>query len=549
MIAADLSRTRHFQQKQPPLLVLDHRLRTIPPPTMNCSATPRGDSATSVNSDSSHDVELKTKEARPGRTINFAEKLHLVLSNKECRDVVAWLPSGRSFCITNKEKFVQAILPKFFKSKANFNSFERRLKTWGFSKIDASKKVYVFSHDSFRRDVRAEEDLKDDKNAFNLMKQLRIVLSNVDCQSFMWWLPSGESFCVSSTSDLANKILFRYFGDTQFKSFVSALKREGFQRVKTKEVLGEAVYSHEFFQIGRPDLCRLMGRGGIVDLDGTEAQTMCLSANGGLAEASFQPAIRHCSNSVSYPASAAAAAATAPVPTQAFLNPTLNAQRSSMNVNFPIPVNVGYAGHFSGNQAISARIPPPRITADKPFSNEVLLPVNPFAFNGMRQPETIYHNMHMRLNADPNLLFSHAVQRGLTPPEQFLLNQNRNLPLHPGPSSMIHQTQFPVPSQQQIMSNMNSIQEQSLTTLKGIPMLSSQNSLLAANWKLQQHLNEHRKAETDSSMAMLNRHDAAHLQPKMSILEIEEELLKVKEMKFMMMKRKLEEQLDSKVKK
>ena len=78
-------------------------------------------------------------------------------------------------------------------------------------------------------------------------------------------------------------------------------------------------------------------------------------------------------------------------------------------------------------------------------------------------------------------------------------------------------------------------------------MLSCHHSLLAANRKLQQHLMEHRKAETDSSMALLHRHDAAApYLPKMSILEIEEELLKVKEMKLLMMKRKLEEQVELK---
>lgn len=517
----------------------------MPPPTMDCSAPARGASTASLNTSSSYSDEQQTKVMKPGRAINFAEKLHLVLSNKECRDVIAWLPSGQAFCIANREKFVQSILPKFFKSKANFNSFERRLKTWGFSKIDASRKVYVFSHDSFHRDNLAEKELKEGDDAFNLMKQLRTVLSNVDCQSSMWWLPSGESFCVFSTSDLANRILFRYFGETQFKSFMSALKREGFHRVKTKEFLGEAVYSHDFFQMDRPDLCRLMGRGNTVDVEGTDYETLRVSGSGGLAEASLQPAVPHGTNSLSFPA-AAAAAATASVPIQGFLQPGLNVQRSNMNMNFPIPVNSGFAPDFPGAQTMPARISQQRLTADQPFSNEVLHSMNPFAFNGMRHPESTRHNMQMRLNAGPNFLFSQPVHRSMHPPEQFLVNQNRNLQIHTSPPSLIQQTLMPGPSQQQILYNMNSLHEQSL---KGISMLSSQHALIAANQKLQQHLNEHRKAELDSNMAMLHRRDAAPFQPKLSLLEIEEELLQVKEMKLLMMKRKLEDQLDSKEKK
>ena len=65
------------------------------------------------------------------------------------------------------------------------------------------------------------------------MKQLRILLSDPEFESFIWWLPNGESFCVASTSDLTSKVLFQYFGETQFKSFFATLKREGFERVKT----------------------------------------------------------------------------------------------------------------------------------------------------------------------------------------------------------------------------------------------------------------------------------------------------------------------------
>lgn len=86
------------------------------------------------------------------RKPNFAEKLHLVLSSREYNHAVAWLPSGRSFCITNREEFAKQILPKFFR-EAKFESFSRRLKRWGFRKAYTLGLSHViFSHDLFHRD-------------------------------------------------------------------------------------------------------------------------------------------------------------------------------------------------------------------------------------------------------------------------------------------------------------------------------------------------------------------------------------------------------------
>ena len=86
------------------------------------------------------------------RKPNFAEKLHAVLSNKDCRHAISWLPSGRSFCITDQEAFVKKILPKFFR-EAKFESFSRRLKRWGFRKVyTTGLSQIIFSHDMFHRD-------------------------------------------------------------------------------------------------------------------------------------------------------------------------------------------------------------------------------------------------------------------------------------------------------------------------------------------------------------------------------------------------------------
>ncbi|KAL7461092.1 hypothetical protein ACHAXS_001523 [Conticribra weissflogii] len=87
------------------------------------------------------------------RKPNFAEKLHAVLSNKECRDIVSWMPSGRAFVIKNKADFAKKILPKYLR-EAKLESFFRRLKRWEFRKVYGSEpNKIVFEHDVFHRDL------------------------------------------------------------------------------------------------------------------------------------------------------------------------------------------------------------------------------------------------------------------------------------------------------------------------------------------------------------------------------------------------------------
>ena len=63
-------------------------------PNMDCHGNntnaPASKKASSAGTETLN-LDLK-KEAKPGRTINFAEKMHLVLSNKECQGEPDRLP-------------------------------------------------------------------------------------------------------------------------------------------------------------------------------------------------------------------------------------------------------------------------------------------------------------------------------------------------------------------------------------------------------------------------------------------------------------------------
>jgi hypothetical protein len=52
-------------------------------------------------------------------------------------EIVGFLPHGRAFLVLNTEKFVNVLLPKYFKH-GNWNSFVRQLNLYGFRRISSS---------------------------------------------------------------------------------------------------------------------------------------------------------------------------------------------------------------------------------------------------------------------------------------------------------------------------------------------------------------------------------------------------------------------------
>ena len=86
------------------------------------------------------------------RKPTFPDRLHALLSNRSLNEIIDWLPSGKSFCILNKDEFTAKVLPAYFK-ETKFASFARRLKRWGFRRIyTTGQKQIVLSHDLFQKD-------------------------------------------------------------------------------------------------------------------------------------------------------------------------------------------------------------------------------------------------------------------------------------------------------------------------------------------------------------------------------------------------------------
>lgn len=392
----------------------------------------------------------------------------------------------------------------------------------------------MFTHESFDRTTRSPQEMQEEGARFNVMKQIRILLDDPEFQSFIWWLPDGKSFCVSSTSELASKILFQYFGETQFKSFVTTMKKEGFERVKTSgeslslrwsdddslsipfdlilcsfycstDHFGEAVYSHELFRMGRPDLCGRMYRGGTADHLGLNQVPGTVVANS-LTDQYLMP--NSLGNNPYAMAPTAASNVSSMQSLHGAMNPTMMAQRTN-GMNYPMPMNGVMSAQFPG------------AAAGMGMAHMLNQPSNPFAFNRMSSTD-------MQKLAQAN---HHR--------ESLLQKQNQLI------QSGMGAEQAAAANQQQIMAS----------------IMSRRNSGQAGMTPTEQLQQQHNIMKSEGNEATFNRRNTAPAAAlpqgasassnsanditKMSILEIEDELLRVKELKLMMMKRKLEAQLEA----
>ena len=57
-----------------------------------------------------------------------------ILLEKRFKKIIDWLPHGQSLFVYDKKKFIETILPIYFK-KTKYASFTRKLNRWGFKRI------------------------------------------------------------------------------------------------------------------------------------------------------------------------------------------------------------------------------------------------------------------------------------------------------------------------------------------------------------------------------------------------------------------------------
>jgi len=82
----------------------------------------------------------------------FPDKLHRMLSEIEQSgesDIISFLPHGRAFAVHNMKKFLEVILPRYFREQTKWSSFSRQLNLYGFSRISSGPDSGAYYHELF----------------------------------------------------------------------------------------------------------------------------------------------------------------------------------------------------------------------------------------------------------------------------------------------------------------------------------------------------------------------------------------------------------------
>jgi HSF-type DNA-binding len=98
----------------------------------------------------------QVSRTRALNTNRFPEILHRLLEESEIhhhQDIIAWQEEGRSFRIYDADRFVQEVMPKYFKKQTKLRSFQRQLLLYGWTRIVSKKgpEYNCYSHEKFVR--------------------------------------------------------------------------------------------------------------------------------------------------------------------------------------------------------------------------------------------------------------------------------------------------------------------------------------------------------------------------------------------------------------
>jgi hypothetical protein len=94
---------------------------------------------------------VKKKSSRRIKS-SFPDMLHAIPADKDLKSIITWLPSGKSFVIMDRAKFIDMVLARYFR-ETRFDSFSRRLKRWGFNKVYTTGMAQaVYCHRLFQKD-------------------------------------------------------------------------------------------------------------------------------------------------------------------------------------------------------------------------------------------------------------------------------------------------------------------------------------------------------------------------------------------------------------
>jgi HSF-type DNA-binding len=81
-----------------------------------------------------NDASSLIAQSTTAKEPTFPVKLHMILSNPDFQDIIAWLPHGRSWRILQQKAFEERVIPLYFRH-GRYSSFARQVNGWGFKRI------------------------------------------------------------------------------------------------------------------------------------------------------------------------------------------------------------------------------------------------------------------------------------------------------------------------------------------------------------------------------------------------------------------------------
>jgi hypothetical protein len=100
-------------------------------------------------------VEAGGSAGQSAKEPAFPVKLHRILSNAEFRDVITWLPHGRSWRVIKPKAFEERVIPLYFRH-AKYASFMRQVNGWGFKRMAQGPDHNSYYHELFLRGMPQE---------------------------------------------------------------------------------------------------------------------------------------------------------------------------------------------------------------------------------------------------------------------------------------------------------------------------------------------------------------------------------------------------------
>ncbi|SCU93576.1 LANO_0E04258g1_1 [Lachancea nothofagi CBS 11611] len=111
--------------------------------------------------------KLTSAKTRPA----FVNKLWSMVNDTTNQKLIHWSPDGKSFVITNRERFVHEILPKYFKH-SNFASFVRQLNMYGWHKVQDVRSGSIQGNSDERWQFENENFVRDNEELLeNIIRQ------------------------------------------------------------------------------------------------------------------------------------------------------------------------------------------------------------------------------------------------------------------------------------------------------------------------------------------------------------------------------------------